>query len=125
MGRALRSRRRSGRVRQPLGRCGACQDAGADDREAPAHRDRAHRPGAVADPAGLTGTDASLSSCDLLHFSFGGIGGGCTQPKGLRMSAHFTVSDGSLANEARTFSPAGNGKGTLAIWGLVLGSLLL
>lgn len=45
-------------------------------------------------------------------------------PKGFAMSAHFTVSDG-IAHEARGFSPAGNGKGTLAVWGLVLGSLLL
>jgi hypothetical protein len=40
------------------------------------------------------------------------------------MSAHFTVSD-SLTSEAPGFNPAGNGKGTLAVWGLVLGSLLL
>lgn len=41
------------------------------------------------------------------------------------MSAHFTVSAGSLTNEAPGFSPARNGNGTLAVWGLVLGSLLL
>jgi hypothetical protein len=48
-----------------------------------------------------------------------------TTPKGLHMSAHFTVSVGSLTDEARGFSPAGNGKGSLAVWGLVLGSLLV
>jgi hypothetical protein len=46
-----------------------------------------------------------------------------TQAKGFHMSAHFTAD--SLTNEAPSFSPAGNGNGTLAVWGLVLGSLLL
>lgn len=47
------------------------------------------------------------------------------KPKGLRMSAHFRVSGGSIANEASGFSLACHGKGALAVWGLVLGSLLL
>jgi hypothetical protein len=47
-----------------------------------------------------------------------------TQAKGFHMSAHFTATD-SLTNEAPSFSPARNGNGTLAVWGLVLGSLLL
>ena len=46
------------------------------------------------------------------------------KPKVLHMSAYFRV-DGSIAHEARGFNPAGNGKGSLAIWGLVLSSLLL
>jgi hypothetical protein len=46
------------------------------------------------------------------------------KPKGFHMSAHFSVSDDSLTSEAPGFSPARNGKGTLAVWGLVLGSLL-
>jgi hypothetical protein len=46
------------------------------------------------------------------------------KPKGFHMSAHFTVSTDSLTSEALGFSPARNGKGTLAVWGLVLGSLL-
>jgi hypothetical protein len=41
------------------------------------------------------------------------------------MSAHFTISGGSIAGEARGFSPAQKGKGALAVWGLVLGSLLV
>jgi hypothetical protein len=41
------------------------------------------------------------------------------------MSAHFSVSADSLTSEAPGFSPARNGTGTLAVWGLVLGSLLL
>lgn len=41
------------------------------------------------------------------------------------MSAHFTVFGESIAHEARSFNPARNGKGSLAVWGLVLGSLLL
>ena len=45
------------------------------------------------------------------------------KPKGFHMSAHFSVSDDSLTSEAPGFSPARNGKGTLAVWGLVLGSL--
>ena len=40
------------------------------------------------------------------------------------MSAHFTVSDISLADEARGFNPARKGTGSLAVWGFVLGSLL-
>jgi hypothetical protein len=47
------------------------------------------------------------------------------KPKGFHMSAHFSVSTHSLTSEAPGFSPARNGKGTLAVWGLVLGSLLL
>jgi hypothetical protein len=47
------------------------------------------------------------------------------KPKGFHMSAHFSVSDDSLTSEAPGFSPARNGKGTLAVWGLVLGSLLV
>jgi hypothetical protein len=47
------------------------------------------------------------------------------KPKGFHMSAHFSVSADSLNSEAPSFSSAGNGKGTLAVWGLVLGSLLL
>jgi len=39
------------------------------------------------------------------------------------MSAYFTAD--SLTNEAPSFSPARNGNGNLAVWGLVLGSLLL
>jgi hypothetical protein len=46
------------------------------------------------------------------------------KPKGFHMSAHFSVSADSLTSEAPGFSPARNGKGTLAVWGLVLGSLL-
>jgi hypothetical protein len=46
------------------------------------------------------------------------------KPKGFHMSAHFKVG-GSFSNEARGFSPSSNGKGALAVWGLVLGSLLL
>ena len=45
--------RRSGRVRQSVGRSGARATRARDDREAAAHRDRAHRPRAAADPAGL------------------------------------------------------------------------
>ena len=39
------------------------------------------------------------------------------------MSAYFTAD--SLTNEAPSFSPVRNGNGNLAVWGLVLGSLLL
>jgi hypothetical protein len=46
------------------------------------------------------------------------------KPKGFHMSAHFSVSAAALPNEAPGFSSARNGKGTLAVWGLVLGSLL-
>jgi hypothetical protein len=48
-----------------------------------------------------------------------------TQPKGLRMSAHFPVLDGSLTDEAPDFSFAPKGKAALAVWGLVLGSLFV
>ena len=41
------------------------------------------------------------------------------------MSAHFTVFGGSFVHEARNFSPAPASKGALAVWGLVLGCLLL
>jgi hypothetical protein len=44
------------------------------------------------------------------------------KPKGFHMSAHFSAD--SLTSEASGFSPARNGQGTLAVWGLVLGSLL-
>lgn len=37
---------------------------------------------------------------------------------------HFTVFGGSFVHEARGFSPARKGTGPLAVWGLVLGSLL-
>ena len=47
------------------------------------------------------------------------------KPKGLHMSVHFTIFGGSFIHEARGFSPARNGKAALAVWGLVLGSLLL
>ena len=48
-----------------------------------------------------------------------------SKPKGFHMSAHFTVFGGSFVHEVRGFSPARNGKAALAMWGLVLGSLLL
>jgi hypothetical protein len=41
------------------------------------------------------------------------------------MSSHFTVSGGSLISTADGFSPARKGQGALAVWGLVLGSLLI
>ena len=41
------------------------------------------------------------------------------------MSSHFTVSGGSLISAAHGFSPARKGQGTLAVWGLILGSLLI
>ncbi len=41
------------------------------------------------------------------------------------MSAHFTVFGGSFVSEAHGFSPARKGQGALAVWGLVLGSLLI
>jgi hypothetical protein len=47
------------------------------------------------------------------------------KPKGFHMFAHFSVSTDALTGEALDFSSARNGKGTLAVWGLVLGSLLL
>ena len=53
LGRALRPEERSGRVRQPVGQSGACQDARRDDRKAAAGRDRARRSRAVADTAGV------------------------------------------------------------------------
>jgi hypothetical protein len=48
-----------------------------------------------------------------------------TQPKGFHMSTHFTVFGGSFVSEAHGFSPARKGQGALAVWGLVLGSLLI
>jgi len=41
------------------------------------------------------------------------------------MSPHFTVFGGSFISEAHGFSPARKGQGALAVWGLVLGSLLI
>ena len=41
------------------------------------------------------------------------------------MSSHFTVFGGSFVHEARNFSSAREGKAALAVWGLVLGSLLV
>jgi hypothetical protein len=41
------------------------------------------------------------------------------------MSTHFTIFGGSFVHEAPGFSPAQRGQGALAVWGLVLGSLLI
>jgi hypothetical protein len=41
------------------------------------------------------------------------------------MSTHFTIFGGSFVHEAHGFSPARKGQGALAVWGLVLGSLLI
>jgi hypothetical protein len=41
------------------------------------------------------------------------------------MPAQFTVFGGSLVSESHCFSPARKGLGALAVWGLVLGSLLI
>jgi len=41
------------------------------------------------------------------------------------MSPHFTVFGGSFISEAHGFSPVRKGQGALAVWGLVLGSLLV
>ena len=41
------------------------------------------------------------------------------------MSTHFTVFGGSFVHEARNFSPARKNRAALAVWGLVLGSLLV
>jgi hypothetical protein len=47
------------------------------------------------------------------------------KPKRFHMTAHFTVLAGSFVREVRGFSPAQRDRGALAVWGLVLGSLLL
>jgi hypothetical protein len=47
------------------------------------------------------------------------------QAKGFAMSVKITVFTGSFHNEAQGFSPARKGQGALAVWGLVLGSLLV
>jgi hypothetical protein len=45
--------------------------------------------------------------------------------KGFAMSVKITVFTGSFHDEAQGFSPARKGQGALAVWGLVLGSLLV
>ena len=40
------------------------------------------------------------------------------------MSAHFTVFGGSFVHETRDFTPAPRRQPSLAVWGVVLGSLL-
>ena len=53
LGRALRSEKRSGRIRESLGRSGACEDTRVDDGASVAGGDRAHRPRAAADATSL------------------------------------------------------------------------
>ena len=62
MGRALRSRRRSRRVREPVGQSGARRERARNDGAAAADRDRARRPRAAADAEGVI--VSTRAACD-------------------------------------------------------------